>query len=454
MNASERPSISTLGSAVRRVAVALLCLLAGAAAAFAQVNAYVASTGNTSVLVLNTATNTQTATVPGTGARTVTISPDGKSIYSTNFNGYSVIDAATNTVTSSVVTGELVIGVVITLDGSTAYVANNGTGTVSVVDTATNTVTATLPIENEAIAITPDGSAVWVDEPSISGATIQVINTATQTITSFPIGHGGNGAFSIAFTPDGAFAYLANLDNTVSVIDTSTDTEVAAIPVGAFPLYVAVSPNGAFAYAANLLGNSVSVIDTATNTVVATVPVGSRPRGVAFTPDSAFAYVTNSSSNTISVIDTATDTVTATLPGGSVPWGIAIGRVNPPNCAGATASPNLIWPPNHKFVPIQISGVTNPAGGALTLTVTSIFQDEPVDSPGSGNTGPDATGVGTASPAVRAERDGGGDGRVYHISFTATSAGGSCTGQVTVGVPHDKSSTPVDGGPLYDSTQP
>jgi CSLREA domain-containing protein len=131
--------------------------------------------------------------------------------------------------------------------------------------------------------------------------------------------------------------------------------------------------------------------------------------------------------------------------------------IPPPNCSNAVASPNLLWPPNHRFVPIQISGVTNPAGGALTISVTSIFQDEPVNSPGSGNTSPDATGVGTATPSVRAERDGGGDGRVYHITFTATNGNGaSCTGSVTVGVPHDQGHNggPVDQGSLYDSTLP
>ncbi len=63
-----------------------------------------------------------------------------------------------------------------------------------------------------------------------------------------------------------------------------------------------------FAYVTNEGFNNVSVIDTATNTVVAAVPVGSRPRGVAITPDGAFAYVANWNNDfppvTISVIDT------------------------------------------------------------------------------------------------------------------------------------------------------
>jgi hypothetical protein len=128
----------------------------------------------------------------------------------------------------------------------------------------------------------------------------------------------------------------------------------------------------------------------------------------------------------------------------------------PPDCANATASPNLLWPPSHEFVSIQISGIVNPAPGAVTITVTSIFQDEPVQSSGSGNTSPDATGVGTGNPSVRAERDGGNDGRVYHIAFTATGASGSCAGSVTVGVPHSQGNNggPVDQGALYNSTLP
>jgi hypothetical protein len=125
----------------------------------------------------------------------------------------------------------------------------------------------------------------------------------------------------------------------------------------------------------------------------------------------------------------------------------------PPNCAAASASPNTLWPPNHAFHPITINGVTDPDGNAVTLAVTSIFQDEAVNAPGSGNTAPDGQGVGSATAQVRAERVGGSDGRVYTIAFTADDGnGGSCTGTVQVGVPHNKKDTPVDGGALFDAT--
>jgi hypothetical protein len=50
-----------------------------------------------------------------------------------------------------------------------------------------------------------------------------------------------------------------------------------------------------------------------------------------------------------------------------------------------------------------------------------------------------ARGVGTSTAFVRAERSGLGDGRVYHIDFTATDTQNqTCMGDVTVCVPHDQ----------------
>lgn len=124
-----------------------------------------------------------------------------------------------------------------------------------------------------------------------------------------------------------------------------------------------------------------------------------------------------------------------------------------PDCSLAQASIELIWPPNHQFVPIDILGVTDPDGDALAITIDSIFQDESVDGSGSGDTSPDGQGVGTTTAQVRAERSGGGNGRVYHIGFTASDGhGGICSGVVHVGIPHNKTSSPVDDGPLFDST--
>jgi YVTN family beta-propeller protein len=103
-------------------------------------------------------------------------------------------------------------------------------------------------------------------------------------------------------------AYITNQgSNTVSVIDTATNTVSATIPVGRAPQGLAVAPDGNKVYVANftLPTGEVSVIETATNTVTATISVGNFPQGVAITPDGSKAYIANFRSNDVSVIVTS-----------------------------------------------------------------------------------------------------------------------------------------------------
>jgi hypothetical protein len=131
-----------------------------------------------------------------------------------------------------------------------------------------------------------------------------------------------------------------------------------------------------------------------------------------------------------------------------------------PDCSTVTLSDNLLWPPNHKLKTITASGATDPDGDPVSLVITGVTQDEPVNGLGDGDTSPDAVLTSPASNKVqiRAERSGLFDGRVYHLSFTATDpSGASCTGTLTVGVPHDQGrhDVPIDSAPpSYNSLLP
>lgn len=130
-----------------------------------------------------------------------------------------------------------------------------------------------------------------------------------------------------------------------------------------------------------------------------------------------------------------------------------------PDCSQVQPSLDWIWPPNHKFVAISVLGVTDPDGDPTVITIDSIYQDEPVDTYGDGNFIPDGEIIGAGTAKVRAERGGTrnvpGKGRFYHIGYTADDGrGGSCSGEVTVAVPHNLVTVPVDDGALYDSTVP
>ncbi|HSL24546.1 MAG TPA: PKD domain-containing protein [Vicinamibacterales bacterium] len=133
---------------------------------------------------------------------------------------------------------------------------------------------------------------------------------------------------------------------------------------------------------------------------------------------------------------------------------VLVQNVNdPPACAAARASQTWLWPPDHRLVPIAISGVSDPDNTPVAIAITGIAQDEPVDGQGDGDTSPDAANLGS-TVLLRAERTGWGDGRVYHVYFTADDGGGgTCSGRVVVGVPHSARRPAIDDGPAYDSTR-
>ena len=132
---------------------------------------------------------------------------------------------------------------------------------------------------------------------------------------------------------------------------------------------------------------------------------------------------------------------------------VSVPRNAAPVCSQAVADPPVILAPNHGMVDVAVANVSDPDGDPIAIAITSIRQDEPTDEIGDGAFAPDGVIAG-ATAGVRAERDGRGDGRVYHVGFRASDGrGGICTGTVLTAVPHDRAHDAVDGGALYDSTQ-
>ncbi|MBP7161982.1 MAG: hypothetical protein KBB26_00480 [Candidatus Omnitrophica bacterium] len=123
---------------------------------------------------------------------------------------------------------------------------------------------------------------------------------------------------------------------------------------------------------------------------------------------------------------------------------IVIGDLEPPTIS-ATADPGILWPPNHKLVPVVINfEVQDNSEGPITITAT-VLSSEPPDLDDEGNVIPDFSepvidvAAGTISLNLRAERQGSGDGRVYTITITATDEfDNSSQAIVNVVCPHDR----------------
>ena len=431
--------------------------------------AYMTQSRGNNVVQVDTASHAVVATFsPGRFTFGVAITPDGSFAYVANLldNTVAVVDINNgNAIVATIPVGAFPAEIALTPDGAFAYVTNEGGNTTSVIDTATRTVVATVPVGSAPTGIaikrvievppvlTSDSAAVTVNEGQTAAntGTVKDGNREAVTLTASvgTVVNNGDGTWSWSFaTSDGPAqsqtVTITGDDGHGGVSSTSFSLTVNNVA----PTITSVSNNGPV-----ITGNPATI------TVSATDPAGTNdPLAYQFDCDNNGVFeigpqAGNSASCTFASAGSHTVAVRVTDGDGGAATGSTVVTVlvPPPNCSGAVASPGQFWPPNHQFVPVQISGVTNPGGGALTISVTSIFQDEPTDGLGDGNTCPDGTGVGTATANLRAERGTLGNGRVYTVSFTATGAGGSCQGSVTVCVPYSSNGSCGNGGALFNS---
>ena len=81
------------------------------------------------------------------------------------------------------------------------------------------------------------------------------------------------------------------MSDSVSVIDSSTNTVVKTINVGDQPYAITVDPITNNIYTVNFNTKDVSVIDGSTNTVTDSIDVGEGPLAVEFNPSNGNIYV-------------------------------------------------------------------------------------------------------------------------------------------------------------------
>ena len=146
--------------------------------------AYVTNIGSFTVSVINTATNVAIGSpIPlGNGQPyAVAITPNGDYAYvagavpAASTGSVSVIDTATDTVSATVSGGTNPRGIAITPDGAYAYSTGLGSDDVSVIDTATNTVSTTISVGDAPYGI------------AICPAAVVPPTTTTTTTTPTPI---------------------------------------------------------------------------------------------------------------------------------------------------------------------------------------------------------------------------------------------------------------------------
>lgn len=232
------------------------------------------------IYVINNLTNLVIATIPGDVSNDfdgVAISPDGTQVYVTDSLSSSVIviDTATNTIVKTISVGNGPRDVVFAPDGTKAYVVNQVSTTISVIDTASQTVeTINLSIATpSSLVISPDGRTLY----ALGTSELSVFDTVTNTET---IVFAGSSPSDLAITPDGSRLYIAATN--IKVLDTATNMITQEISVGGSPTAVAITFDGGQVYVARFFNSNITVIDTSTNEVTGTFPVGFAVSELAF----------------------------------------------------------------------------------------------------------------------------------------------------------------------------
>jgi HYR domain len=119
---------------------------------------------------------------------------------------------------------------------------------------------------------------------------------------------------------------------------------------------------------------------------------------------------------------------------------VTVKDTTPPVIQSLTASPDMLWPPNHKMVPVSLTAQVNEAVDPAPITlIVSVTSNEPVNGEGDGDTEPDWEITGALTLNLRAERQGDGSGRVYTITVESRDFSGNKSARtVTVSAPKNQ----------------
>ncbi len=213
-----------------------------------------------------------------------------------------IVDVVEGAVEAAIDTGQEVSHMVAsTPDGSRAFVANIGSGTVTVIDLNKEERIANLETGEgaEGIDITPDGSEVWVTNRAVD--TISVIDAKTLAIKhslvseSFPI--------RARVTPDGRYVLISNARSAeLAIFDANSKQEIHRLSMqkgsvdregklfgdqfgdSSIPIGTLMDPSGERAWVALAGSDLIAEIDIENWEIVRALEAGREPDGMTFSP--------------------------------------------------------------------------------------------------------------------------------------------------------------------------
>jgi hypothetical protein len=300
-------------------------------------------------------------------------------------------------------------------------------GKFNATDTVAITVVDTAPPYVDA------GADVTVEADSPGGAEVTLQGNATDDVDmdlDFVWSEGDTvlGTEANLTTTLGLGSHILALNATDDSGNTGTDNVTVTV-VDTTPPYVDAGPDVTVeaGYETTIHGNATDLVDTDLDFVWSE---GDTVLGTE--ADLVYTFTLGTHVLTLNATDdsgnTGTDTVT-----------IEAVDTMPPEI-NITVDPDMIWPPNHKYVDVEtVVTVHDAVDPSPTLTLVSATSNEPDNGKGDGNTINDVEILNDTNFTLRAERSGKGQGRTYTITYSATDASGnSAEASINITVPHNK----------------
>jgi YVTN family beta-propeller protein len=267
------------------------------------------------------------------------------------------------TIFSNQETSSYPTGVAVSPDGKTAYAVLDNNDTLAKID-----LTAATPTEGTQLRVGNVPQSVLI---SADGSTAYVSNEAGRIATANDFQEYSNGTNVVAESPTGSIA-----PGTISVVNLSTFEVTGSIPTGHHPTGMAFWHDKLLV--ANTYDDSISVIDTATNTVVKTfnlgLPIkvpgehksayGAGPNSIAVDESNDLAYVSFYNASAIGVIDLHATTYPVI---GMIPVGYA------PSSVVLEKNDNVLIVANDKGLGTTGYGVAPPPTATAENSYTSEF---------------------------------------------------------------------------------
>jgi len=239
------------------------------------------------------------------------VSPDGEHIYLAHAEGLDKGNSAIRVIRADgafvalIAVDRYTTAMALSRDGRWLYLAAAGRdaddcgGTIAVVDTATYETADVIAVDAapEALALDAEG-LLYVVHYNVNS--MSLVDPATRCGITVAL---DDAPMDIVVHPGSQFIYTANL-HSVSAINTST-AAIKSLLIGELPRRLCVSVDGRRLYAVDFAHGTIWALDTSDNSVVGTVDVGAHPAASALSPGGDLLYVTDSRDGTLTVVSTA-----------------------------------------------------------------------------------------------------------------------------------------------------